>query len=574
MKQLKVIPTSNLIDFVGTDSKKRKREEEIEMDNLAKSKLSAEKILKLFSTAPNSVRKVVDVEGFMFPYQKRSKSEDLFVQGVCNNFLQHYKGKRLHQKWNIITVIGGSGIGKSRFSYESWGILQDYITSSPEKCLTWLEGNRKIFEKFKEFLSPGSIIEVFIKETNGDQIGEKESIEYHLCCCLASCLLKSSPSSRDYVRIGEIKKGMSQYADVFDLSTILEAIRLKMKLASDKPLTILWRVDEVQAIDRNLNTQQVRDLKSLEEKIVNGNLSEEEKKQRQEKEVNDQRRKTRLYQYILTFMGFVCGVEGTSTFIVPICSGTSDLYLKEIMPRTFYSFVSVPLYISDISVDTASAMMEKELQFSLQDKIKNLRLYLRALGPVPRLVQYSCEFLKINKEASLKDLHIHLSNKIEDWYREKFTKELAGFVMIAMLEQWDLTNIYLDPNFIRFVDRMVQGGQFFLTPQNTLSMPLLFVEQVIKLFGKEWDYLHILVSNAIRGHVNWVDLEVFPGHFYAFKIHLYQIFGRTQATMEQFFNGAYMNEVRNIPTHNLGNFQEFASFSIQYVRGDIKKKIR
>ena len=69
-------------------------------------------------------------------------------------------------------------------------------------------------------------------------------------------------------------------------------------------------------------------------------------------------------------MGFICEREGSSTFIIPICSGTSDIHLKEIMPRSLYRIQSIPLYISDISVDTALKLLNEEIQIQLEEKLK------------------------------------------------------------------------------------------------------------------------------------------------------------------------------------------------------------
>jgi hypothetical protein len=193
---------------------------------------------------------VDDHERFIFPYQKRQVAEEVFVHTVCKNFVQHYKKHGLHQDWSIITIIGGSGTGKSRFSYETWSILLDFIQNKPEKCLEYLDKDEDVFSQFKEFMSPDSIIEVFIKETNGNQIKRDETVEYHLKCCLGSCLVKTSPNTREYIAIGEVKQNLKDSQEKLEFSSILETIRSKMNFSKDKPLTILWRVDEVQVIDK------------------------------------------------------------------------------------------------------------------------------------------------------------------------------------------------------------------------------------------------------------------------------------------------------------------------------------
>lgn len=113
-------------------------------------------------------------------------------------FIQYYKVIGLQPNWSMITLIGGIGIGKSRFSYENWNILLDFIQNNQLKCLEYLQNDKDIFSQFKKFITPNSIIEVFIKDINNDRIKVNESIESHLKYCLSSCLFKTFPNSREY----------------------------------------------------------------------------------------------------------------------------------------------------------------------------------------------------------------------------------------------------------------------------------------------------------------------------------------------------------------------------------------
>lgn len=105
-----------------------------------------------------------------------------------------------------------------------------------------------------------------------------------------------------------------------------------MNLKENDPLTILWRVDEIQQIDLQLN------------------------------------------HYFQKLMGHVLERAGTSTFIIPIYSGTSDIHLKE---STYMYYVqSIQLYLSDISVDIALKLMNNELKLQIQDEIKDIKKYI------------------------------------------------------------------------------------------------------------------------------------------------------------------------------------------------------
>jgi hypothetical protein len=57
-------------------------------------------------------KKIKDSEGFIFEYKERKTSEEILISKICTNFLSYIKKRDLHQKWSIITIIGGSGIGK------------------------------------------------------------------------------------------------------------------------------------------------------------------------------------------------------------------------------------------------------------------------------------------------------------------------------------------------------------------------------------------------------------------------------------------------------------------------------
>jgi hypothetical protein len=213
---------------------------------------------------------------------------------------------------------------------------------------------KRFFSKFKEFISPDSIIEVFIKETSGNQI-QYESIEYHLKCCLGSCLVKTSPTAREYVDIGEWKIILKDY-EKLEISSILKAIRMKMNFSEDRPLTILWRVDDFQQIDPTL--MNVTDILKENTKNRGSGLS------------------TVLYQYVTTLMCLMTERSGTSTFILPIFSGTSDGTLRSVNPAFSYGIESIPLYISDISLETSLFLMKSEVDEKILSRMQYLDLFL------------------------------------------------------------------------------------------------------------------------------------------------------------------------------------------------------
>src|SRR5690349_7910179 len=95
-------------------------------------------------------------------------------------------------------------------------------------------------------------------------------------------------------------------------------------------------------------------------------------------------------------------------------------------------------------------MMEGELDMKLEGKIPHPLLYLHTLGPVPRLVQYACQFLRAEKWTSLVDLNNHLRNKIEGWLRVQLLPRDVALILLAMIEQQDLSTIDTNPKFLSF----------------------------------------------------------------------------------------------------------------------------
>jgi hypothetical protein len=114
---------------------------------------------------------------------------------------------------------------------------------------------------------------------------------------------------REYVKIGELVTNLRSYETNLDKWDILEAIRLKLNVSNDSPITILWRVDEVQQMDRNLS-----DPSSGMEK----------------------RHSDLLHKYIHKWMSFVMDAAGTPTFIIPVCSCTSDRLLVKIISNVHF----------------------------------------------------------------------------------------------------------------------------------------------------------------------------------------------------------------------------------------------
>jgi len=491
-----------------------------------RKKLSPEDILKLISEHRQQSIPIKEKERFTFDYKRRPRAESPWVQNVCKNFVNFYKKSNLSQDWSLSTIIGGSGIGKSRFSFESWPILLDYVNNHEAEVLEFLNSDKDCFALFKKYICDESIVEVFVKEINGNEIREGESIPFHLGCSLSSILVQEDPlHRRDYVSIGDVKRYATH--DFTNISLILDAIRKKLQFPPDKPLTILWRVDEFQ--------------------MVGGDVGKTEKilKEKDPTVQNELRHESPLYNYARQLMSVVIESGLKSTFVIPILSGTSDLALVNILPASSFEIVSIPLYLSDINVDTAYEMMHEIIRGNFIEQIPHLKSLLSAIGPIPRLVQFAVEYLigprNENVLVTLKRLYDYMKDQVRRLYRLNYFHDLMLPLMRLILDQVKYNEI--TGTWRGVVNYLLEGGHVFLTAENTLMLPLLFVELLFEInLASEWKPLMVYISKGVRGELIAADIEFFPCYFYAFKNFLYLSTGTRVTTLKCFFRGAYIHE--------------------------------
>ena len=89
---------------------------------------------------------IYDVEGFIFDYVQRKESEEKIMKSILSNFILFSKKIKLHQQWKLNSIIGGSGIGKSRFSFEIWNILKNYVSKNEDYCFIIIKEILKNFQ--------------------------------------------------------------------------------------------------------------------------------------------------------------------------------------------------------------------------------------------------------------------------------------------------------------------------------------------------------------------------------------------------------------------------------------------
>jgi hypothetical protein len=135
-----------------------------------------------------------------------------------------------------------------------------------------------------------------------------------------------------------------------------------------------------------------------------------------------------------------------------------------------------------------------------------------------------------------------MQDQVKLLYKLHFDQSTAALLLIEMFDQWKLNQ--MGSYFEQLAREMMESGHLFQTREETLMMPLIFVELLFDKFSTEWKPLKEYISRGIKGEIYPVDLELFPCYFYAFKIHLYQNLKIYSMNMRHFFKGVYMKEVR------------------------------
>jgi hypothetical protein len=152
-------------------------------------------------------------------------------------------------------------------------------------------------------------------------------------------------------------------------------------LHDNSPLTVIWRLDEIQ-------------------NIKNGE--------------GISKHKSKVYQYVSKLMGVTLNSK-SGHFIIPIVSETTNATIEKNMPGSSFIIVSVPLFISDFSVDDALRMINEIISIKVTDELKRL---IGALGPIPRLIQFLVDYLvKMKGDYNIPEIYDFLCDKTNSLYR-------------------------------------------------------------------------------------------------------------------------------------------------------------
>lgn len=138
-----------------------------------------------------------------------------------------------------------------------------------------------------------------------------------------------------------------------------------------------------------------------------------------------------------------------------------------------------------------------------------------------------------------------MKDEVEELYKNLFVNTnqfFSSFLVLQIIEQWKLNEMVSE--YKKIIDKNIEDGSLFVTKNNTISMPLIFIEKLFEKFGSEWETLKNYISKGIKGEISFIDIELFPCYFYAFKVYLYQNLKINSCKMSQFFKGVYMKEVK------------------------------
>jgi hypothetical protein len=308
-------------------------------------------------------------EGFDFIYVQNQNQNKKIFKIVCQNFASFHQKNNLSQNLSMLTLFGGSGVGKSRFSFEIPSIVINGIKNVDKKeCKKCVEteldlGIDKIFEELQNFFDKAIKLEIFTKESNGDQYQpEREKLSFHILSQLL-LLIKNKEIDNDRVctKLSDIKISLRELKDeIDDIDFILELIS---NFHDKKPMVVFWRVDEIQKLGTGT-----------------GFLKKD----------------SSIYLYTKYMMDVSKIAYKYNIFIIPIVSGTSLIDIHKLLPESSYSFEKINI---TVGFDLAYKLIKSCDDIS-QDSIINHPQFpfFLSLVPINRLVSIIHFSKKFNKK--------------------------------------------------------------------------------------------------------------------------------------------------------------------------------
>jgi hypothetical protein len=381
------------------------------------------------------------------------------LKSIFSNYVSFIHKKNRSLFWEITSIIGGSGIGKSRFSFETLNIIKNYVENKENECIEIFQKLRiedepiKLFKNFKKRILKEKVIEIFIKESNEDQINSEEDIDFHLSCTLSTELLKKE--TQEYVSVSKIKSLSKEKIKPYE---IINLIKKKYEI-KENDLTIIWRIDEIQNVA----------LDDINYKIFLYSRKPEDK------------RSTQLYKYLITLMDLVVCESDNNTFIIPIISGTSDRPIELCVPTISYSLNFIYLNIHNNNfvsiIENYLKSKDKIIDFSHE----SWKSYISSFGGVFRILQCLAEQLLESSKNTIDDVRDDLKTTIESFYKPKKYEKMFYFILLGTIERWNI-NSFEDDKKIE-INRLLMEGSLFLTDNHEIFLPLIIIQILLKKFN-------------------------------------------------------------------------------------------
>jgi hypothetical protein len=393
-----------------------------------------------------------------------------------SNLNSFFKKSAKNQDWSLISIIGASGIGKTRLSFEIAKSLKD-------RC---------------------HFIDVFVKMSNGEIFKKMNTtVERYLASFLLSRLFEISPDHA----IDRLPTFIRQYLndvkwDIASILDLLSVYRQKKGMKENETLYITLRVDEVQFLIPNVLPK-----------------------------TDYERRSSAIYEFSKTVMDLAFAGHKINTFILPIFSGTLPLTHLNLFAKTHY--VIKPIFLTPLPIDKSKQLIRDNLPgiFSpvLQGNILENLLY--SYGPIPRSLEYIIATIREHPDWNLEQVYTSLLNMNLSTDPEASNLPIPMLLEILYYVFSGVMVLNLDEVLYRFL----WNGTMSII-DHRLFLPMIYAQQFIGKSISQFLFLRDFLK--FPSFPDASGIEKFPLSFFAFKQYLFLSQGINNCLLSAFFSGA------------------------------------
>jgi len=212
------------------------------------------KLVKKINTPTKEKRKIEEITALELEYKDRNIQIEKLTESACFNFISLTHKTTGNKFWNINTIFGGSGSGKTRLAITAVKLIRDELTKKRDHYIAYIDAKLKyrkegsseaesIYENLVECLQEKKNLTVHFYLSNGDCIDDLKMNTFNgLLFSLMSKLYfphinilnikKALPTSIDLFTSDNVSKEfvqqqvsqMNDFADTFDSHNFGEAI--------------------------------------------------------------------------------------------------------------------------------------------------------------------------------------------------------------------------------------------------------------------------------------------------------------------------------------------------------------